>query len=146
MLAVEIGVVKAGDSLGVEQTAYESALEQMLGYDFLNIVRSYLGIESTLGIHNDDGTERTKTEAAGLYDLDLALKTGLFDFFFKMLEYLIASGGVTAGTAANEDMGTNHIFLPPYLALAPMVYSTTGEPLTICCAKILGTLSGVTWT
>ena len=79
--------------VGVDQMLDLAALEQMLGYDFIDVFRLYTAVESAFRIDDDDRTGLTESEASGADDLDFLLKTVFLDLFIETLDQRCRTGG-----------------------------------------------------
>ena len=136
----------------VDQMLHDTSLEQVLRNDLVHIVHLDAAVEGAFGINDDHGACFAKTEAAGADHFDFLVQTVFGDLFFKALDQLGGAAGRAARTAANKHMCAKKIHVCsslayPYLpSAAPMVYSVTTRPFTMCSATIRLTISGVTFT
>ena len=155
---VEVDVVQ-GDMLLliglflVDQVLHHAALKQVLGYDLVHIVGTDAAVEGALRIDDDHGAGFAQAEAARANHLDLPVQTVFGDLLLKTLNQLGRPARRTACTAADQHMCAKKIHVRSSLAFcshspsaAPMVYSCTGRPLTMCSATMRGTMSGFTRT
>ena len=76
----------------VYKTLDGTALKQMLLNDLGNIRYFYTAVESSVGINDDDRTERTKSEASCLNKLDLIFQVVVLELCCKFIADLGAAG------------------------------------------------------
>ena len=137
----------------VDQMLHDAALEQVLGNDFIHIIGTDAAVEGAFRVDDHHGARLAQAEAARADHLDLLVQTVFGDLLFKTLDQLGRSARRTACTAADQHMCAKKIHVRSSLAFcshspsaAPMVYSCTGRPLTMCSATMRGTMSGFTRT
>ena len=153
LLLIEVDLVQRLDFFGgifvlVQKTGDHAALDQVLGHDLVDVLKLYVAVERAFGINDDHGASRAQTEAARADELDFLLEAVCLKQLLKAGVKLHGPGRGTAGTAADQNSGTEKlhiVYLLSYSAL-PMVYSATGWPLTTCSATMRGTMSGFTLT
>ena len=154
---VEVDVLQRGVLLLirlflVDQMLNDTSLEQVLRNDLVHIVHLDAAVEGAFGINDNHGARFAKTEAAGADHFDFLVQTVFGDLLFKALDQFGRAAGRAARTAANKHMCAKKIHVCsslayPYLpSAAPMVYSVTTRPFTMCSATMRLTISGVTFT
>ena len=116
LLLVESSVVQRGSSSGVfvfnailvNQTVYDTALQQVFFYDFRDIIFGNHAVEGSFGVDDHDRAQSAQTETTGHNDLDFVSQTLGNQFSFQLVVQLGTAGRSTTGTAANQYMRTNH--------------------------------------
>ena len=98
------------DGIIIQQALDDAALEQVLLDNFGYVLNLYLAIKAALGVDDHDRAECAQAMAAGLDDLDLVCEALLRNLRFQRLNDCGGVCGGTAGTAANQYMGTIHCF------------------------------------
>ena len=158
LLLVEVYVVEGLDGvvlldgLLVEQLLDDAALDEVLVHDAGDVLHGHVGVERALRIDDNDRAGLAQAEAAGADNLHFLVQTLLGKLLFKLLDDLSGVGGRTARTTADHHMRANQIhnmfllFIASAQPCAPMVYSSTGLPLTIWSFTTRATFSGVMWT
>ncbi len=151
-----------GHVIHVHQVLHLAALEQVFGHDFIHVLHLDPAVEGALGVDNDHGAGFAQAEAARPDYLNLFFQSLFLQLLLKALDQLMGAGRRAARTTADQYMcaikihGYSSSFVD-YLSAsacsfascasaAPMVYSSTGRPLTMCSATMRGTISGLTWT
>ena len=94
------GEKKTLDQLFADDVAFD---------DLFGIFGSDLNVENVVRHDLDDGALSAETEAAGLDDADVVLKTVFFDVLVQIVHQLLSVGGMAAGTAAAEDIFFNGV-------------------------------------
>ena len=109
LFSVESGIVKRLDNIALNGFRVEIFLDgltvfEVLFNDFGDMVGLHLGVERALGVNYHNRTECAKTEAACLDDVNLALKTVLFEFFLELFDDFHRTGRGAARTAAHQNV------------------------------------------
>ncbi len=128
LCAVEVGVVKRGMSacslcllfnlsgnVSINKTLNDTALKEMLLNDCFNVFNGNIAVEYAFGVYNNNGTENTKTEAAGLNELYFVSKTCSCEVLVECCLNFNTAGGSTTGTSADKHFSTNHLSVPPLI-------------------------------
>ena len=97
-----LGGVVIHHSLLVQQALDNTALEQVLGDDFRHVLHGDAAVEGALGIDHHNGAQRAQAKAAGADDVYFLLKALGLDFFLQLFNNLLAVGGSTACTSADQ--------------------------------------------
>ena len=98
------------DGIIIQQALDDAPFEQMLLHDLGDVLYLNFTVEAAFRIDDHDGAERAQAMAARLDDLDLFAEAFLRDLLLQSLDNRGRVCGGTAGTAANEYMGTIHCF------------------------------------
>ena len=86
----------------IQQPLDDTAFEKVLGNDLRHIFRSDTAIKSAFGVHHHDGTQRAQAKAAGANDVDFFFQALGFDLFLQPFNDLLAVGGRTSRTSADQ--------------------------------------------
>ena len=105
ILGIEAGV-------GQAEAFYRTAVEEVLGDDFLDVFDVDEAVPDGLGVDHDDGTVLALIEAARLVGSDMVLETGVldgvleggFEFFTAIRKAAWTRGAFIALVGANEDV------------------------------------------
>ena len=121
MGAIEIDIIKGYMLLLVRfllvyQVLHNTALEQMLGNDFVHILGTNAAVKCALRINNYNWAGFAKAKAAGTNNLNFPVQTVAFDLLFKALNQLGGAAGRTAGTATDKHMCAKKIHVCSSLA------------------------------
>ena len=76
----------------VDKAFHHTALEKVFFHDLLDVALFHAGIERSVGIDDDHGTEGAEAEAAGSDNFDFARQTVFLDLRFKLGNQLGAAG------------------------------------------------------
>lgn len=111
LLLVEGHLVQGGVRLRlravllVDQPLDNTALEQMLLDDLVNVTRGYMGIERAFRVHNDHGANFTEPEAAGAHHFDFLIQTLFGNLGFQAGNDLRRTGRGATGSARRPLLG-----------------------------------------
>ena len=92
----------------VDQTLHHATLQQVLGDDLGHVVGLHTAVEGAVGMDDNHGTQCAQTEATGLHNLDFFFQTIGLNVLIKGVNDLVTARGGTAGTAADQNMSSNH--------------------------------------
>ena len=98
------------DGVIIQQTLDDTALEQVLFHNFGHVLNLYLAVKAALRVDDHDRAECTQAVAPCLDHLDFICEALLRNLRFQRLNDRGGVCGGTAGTAANQYMGTIHCF------------------------------------
>ena len=87
------GILLVCGMVCVDQMLDLAALEQMLCYDFIDVLRFYAAVEGAFRIDDDNRTGLTETKASGADDFDFLIKAVFLDLLFKTLDQRCRTGG-----------------------------------------------------
>ena len=109
LLFVEVGVYERlnaslGNGLLIQKTGYYTALQQMFRYNLRNIFYLNHGVEAGIRIDNHNRSQSTEAMAPGLDDGNLVLQAGFLNLRLQCFHYLLAAGGSTSCSAADQYM------------------------------------------
>ena len=125
LLRIEGRLVKcenlvALDGFVIEQMAHGTSADQMLLYDFGNILGLYLAVEGALRIYDHDRSERAESEASGRDDLDLVRDPRRFELGKERVSDAHGARGGASRTAADE-----HVLADAVTGVDKMTVSVT---------------------
>ena len=108
LLGIERGLIQGlggiviHHCLLVQQPLDNAALEQVLRDDLRHILYGDTAVKSAFRIDHHDGTQGTQAKAAGADDIHFLLKALGLDLFLQLFNDLLAVGGSTARTSADQ--------------------------------------------
>ena len=107
LLFIEIRLIEGDDlvslcGLIIEETADDSSLEQMFGYDLRNVILPDHRVKRSLRIDDHNGTQSTQSETSCLHNADFLSEAVRRDLFFQPVYDPLAARGGTSGTAADK--------------------------------------------
>ena len=88
----------------IAETLYDSALDEMLGDDLLDVLRLHLDIERTLREYLDDRPLLAESKASGSDNLNGGVKPLRLQLGLELIDDLVAAAGKARGAAAYQNI------------------------------------------